>query len=178
MDDKTSSRPPAEPDTPPRPEAGARESPFAAYRPRRHRHWDVLLAIALGGGLGSLARYLVGDALPTAPGQFPWSTFLINISGGFALGWLMVMILDVWPPTRYVRPFLGIGVLGGFTTFSTLAVELRGLAANGHLVLAGTYALATLAAGLAAVWTGTALGRLLTGQPVRRVAHRREGRTR
>jgi CrcB protein len=145
---------------------------FRAHRPaRRHGQLDVLAAIAFGGGLGSVARYLVATALPVHPGRFPWSTFLINLTGSFVLGVLMVFVLEVWPPRRYVRPFVGIGVLGGFTTFSTFAVEIRGLAAHGSWALANAYALGSLVGGVAAVWCGITLARL----PVHR---RREGQSR
>lgn len=148
---------------------------FRVRRPvRRDRQLDVLAAIAVGGGLGSIARYLVSTALPVRPGHFPWATFLVNLSGCFVLGLLMVFVVEIWPPRRYVRPFAGIGVLGGFTTFSTFAVEVRGLAAHGAWALADAYAFDSLAGGLAAVWCGIALARLIGRRPVRRG---REGRT-
>jgi len=140
---------------------------------RRPRQLDVLAAIALGGGLGSVARYLVATALPVHQGRFPWATFLTNLSGSFVLGVLMVFVLEIWPPRRYVRPFVGIGVLGGFTTFSTFAVEIRGLAAHGSWALADAYALNSLVGGAAAVWCGITLARLIGRRPVRR---KREGR--
>lgn len=135
---------------------------------RRDRQLDVLAMIAFGGGLGSAARFLVSSALPVRPGHFPWATFLINLSGCFVLGLLMVFVVEIWPPRRYVRPFAGIGILGGFTTFSTFAVEIRGLAAHGVWALADAYALNSLIGGLAAVWCGIALARLTTRRPVRR----------
>ncbi|GAB3980587.1 hypothetical protein GCM10029978_079050 [Actinoallomurus acanthiterrae] len=136
--------------------------------PRRRREWSVLATISLGGSLGSLARYLVSVAVPVAPGRFPWATFLINVSGCWAIGLLMVLVMDVWPPNRYVRPFFGVGVLGGYTTFSTFAVETRNLAGHGAWPLAGGYVLASLAGGLAAVWCGMIVARLIAGLPVRR----------
>ena len=69
--------------------------------------WDVLLFISAGGALGSLARWGVGELLPWSGDEFPWATFVENISGCLALGVLMVFLLDVWPPHRYLRPFLG-----------------------------------------------------------------------
>lgn len=135
---------------------------------RHHRHLTVLAVIALGGGLGSVARYLVSTAIPTRPGHFPWATFWINLSGCFALGLLMVFILDVWPPRRFVRPFAGVGFLGGYTTFSTFAVEVRNLAAHGAWTLADAYLLGTLVGGLAAGWCGIALARLIARLPVMR----------
>ncbi|MFJ6213245.1 fluoride efflux transporter FluC [Streptomyces sp. NPDC092296] len=172
----TSERPPAE-TLPVDPDAGPPGSPRRGRRPlrerARHRQWDVLAAIAVGGGLGSSARYGLARAWPTPAGGFPWATFATNVSGSFALGLLMVYVLDVWPPSRYVRPFLGVGVIGGFTTFSTYVVEMRGLLAAGHWSLTDAYALSSLLAGLAAVWTGIVVARMASGLPVRRGPRRR-----
>jgi fluoride exporter len=126
--------------------------------------WDILLVIALGGALGSLARWALGEALPTQHGSFPWATFLENVTGGFALGVLMVFVVDVWPPSRYVRPFLGVGVLGGFTTFSTYMLDTRGLVAADEAALAAVYLFGSLAVGLLAVWLGIATARLSTAR--------------
>jgi CrcB protein len=80
----------------------------------------------------------------------------------------MVYVLEVWPPSRYVRPFLGVGVLGGYTTFSAYTVEIRHLLAGGEWSMADAYALTSLFAGLVAVWTGIAVARRAAGLPVRR----------
>ncbi len=144
--------------------------PFARGSAVRRRYWDVLAVVALGGGLGSLARYLLAQALPTPPGGFPWATFLTNVIGCFALGALMVFVLEVWPPRRYLRPFLGVGVLGGFTTFSTYTVEIHALLADRHWLAADAYALDSLVGGLFAVWLGIVAARLAAGIPL----HRRE----
>ncbi|MEY9967935.1 CrcB protein [Streptacidiphilus sp. MAP12-16] len=137
------------------------------------RQWDVLAVIALGGGLGSVARYGLAQAWPTPAGGFPWATFSTNILGSLALGALMVYVLEVWPPSRYRRPFIGVGVIGGFTTFSTYMAETRSLIAAGRLSVADAYALTSLIAGLAAVWTGIVLARRAAGLPVRRGPRRR-----
>jgi CrcB protein len=162
--------PPIDPDLGLRDEgADARGDVFALRAaPRRRRQWSVLAVISVGGALGSVARYLISEAVPAMPGRFPWATFLINMSGCLALGLLMVFVLDVWPPNRYVRPFLGVGFLGGYTTFSTFAVEARNLAGHGAWPLAGAYVLVSLAGGLAAVWCGMIVARLVAGLPVRR----------
>jgi CrcB protein len=135
------------------------------WRGWRYRSWadraGVYLAASAGGAVGGTARWGVGALLPTPAGQFPWSTLLINVAGSLLIGLAMMLILEVWSPRRYVRPFLVVGVLGGFTTFSTYAVEVRGLFATGSGPLAVAYLLGTLLAGLAAVWAGVGLGRLL-----------------
>lgn len=127
--------------------------------------WDVLLVVAAGGASGSLARWALGQALTAPPGGFPWATFLANVSGAFAIGVLMVFVLDVWPPSRFVRAFLGVGVLGGFTTVSTYMLDTRALLAADGAPLAAAYLFATLATGLAAVWAGILLARLATRLP-------------
>jgi len=124
--------------------------------------WDVLLVVAVGGALGSLGRWALSQAVTTAPGGFPWATLLANVSGGFAIGVLMVFVLDVWTPSRLVRPFLGVGVLGGFTTVSTYLLDTRALIVADRAPLAASYVFGTLAAGLTAVWAGILLARLAT----------------
>ena len=74
----------------------------------------------------------------------------------------MWFVLEVWGPSRYARPFLGIGVLGGFTTFSTYSLELRDMLATDAVVLAALYAVGTVLAGLLAVRVGAAIGQLVT----------------
>jgi fluoride exporter len=122
--------------------------------------WDILIVVAVGGALGSLARWGIGHLIPWSVDRFPWATFVENVSGSLALGTLMVLVLDVWPPSRYVRPFLGVGVLGGYTTFSTYALETRDLLAAGHPATAMAYLLASLVGGLLAVWLGMGSVRL------------------
>ncbi|HEY3687663.1 MAG TPA: fluoride efflux transporter CrcB [Streptosporangiaceae bacterium] len=142
---------------------------FTASRRRRHaRAWRVPAVVGLGGGIGSVLRYLVERAIPVPPHGFPWNTLLVNLSGSFALGLLMVYIMEVWPPRKYVRPFVCVGVIGGYTTFSTYVTEVRDIAAAGLWSRADAYALTSLVAGLAAVWCGIVLGRLLARTTVRR----------
>ena len=117
------------------------------------------LVVALGGALGSLARWRVGLALAAAPGGTPWGTLVVNVAGSLFLG----LVLASWPAERpgLWRLFLGVGVCGGFTTFSTFSAELVQLAARGHVVRAAGYAAASLALGVAAVAAGLALGRAM-----------------
>ena len=136
--------------------------------------WDVLAVIAVGGSLGSLARYGVGRLLPWHQDGFPWATFVENVSGGLALGVLMVFLLDVWPPNRYARPFLGVGVLGGYTTFSAYMLETRDLFASGQAGTALAYLLGSLVVGLAAVWLGLGTARALVRRTQRRTSRLNE----
>jgi len=139
------------------------------------RRWDVLAVIAAGGAVGSLARWGLTQLLPHPAGTFPWATFTANVSGCLLLGVLMVFVIQVWPPSRYVRPFLGVGVLGGYTTFSTYMLDARNLLVSGQAGLAGRYVAATLAAGLAAVWVGATCARLVVRWARSRAGHRQTG---
>jgi CrcB protein len=143
---------PLDPDLPSETEAGGRVD-----RPT----WDIAGVVAAGGALGGLARYGVNEALPHSLTGFPWSTFLENVSGCALLGALMVYLLEVRAPSRYLRPFLGVGVLGGFTTFSAYTAEARGLLQVDHPALAVAYLGASLAAGLAATAAGIGVTRRL-----------------
>lgn len=127
----------------------------------RAREWDVLVAIAIGGVLGGEARYGISVALPHPADAMPWATFLINVSGCALIGVLMVTITELTSPHRLVRPLLGVGVLGGYTTFSTYSVEIHQMLAVGRPGLALTYLVLTPLAALAAVWLGAIATRLL-----------------
>jgi CrcB protein len=120
-----------------------------------------LAAIAIGGGLGSVARYLLSVAFPAGHG-FPWAIFAVNVSGCFLLGLLMVYLLEVWPPRRFLRPFLAVGLLGGYTTFSTYAAGVMTLLTGGAPALADAYALTSVLAALVAVWAGISTGRAVS----------------
>jgi CrcB protein len=114
----------------------------------------ALTAVAIGGALGALARYGLTAAFPTEPGTFALATFLANISGGLLIGALMIIVTDVAPGLRLIRPFLGVGVLGGFTTFSTYIIDIGRAANAGATLLAVTYAFTTIAAALLAAAIG------------------------
>jgi CrcB protein len=130
---------------------------------QRREHGPVLGVIALGGGLGAIARYGLGVLLPTEAGRFPWGTFTANLAGCFLIGALMVLITDVWSAHRLVRPFVGVGFLGGFTTFSAYAAEIHGLLRPGTVGVAFGYLAGTLIGALLAVIAGVWLTRTLTG---------------
>jgi len=121
----------------------------------------VLAAIALGGALGAPARYGLARLVHVAPGGFPWATFVTNITGSFAVGLVLALVLERFPPTRYLRPFVATGFLGAYTTYSTFAVETDLLIKDGHAAVAVLYAAASLLGGFAAVWAGIWAARTL-----------------
>ncbi|GGW41775.1 putative fluoride ion transporter CrcB 1 [Streptomyces lucensis JCM 4490] len=136
---------------------------------RRRSEWrtqaPVVAVVALGGALGASGRYALTLAWPTPTGGFPWATFWTNVSGCAVIGVFMVLITDVWAAHRLVRPFFGTGVLGGFTTFSTWAVDIRRLTDAGRPAAGLAYLAATLLGALAAVWLASAAARrVLTGR--------------
>lgn len=114
----------------------------------------VLGAIALGGALGAPARYGVAQLIHVAPDSFPWATFWTNISGSFALGLVLALLLERFPPSRYVRPFVATGFLGAYTTYSSFAVETVLLVKDGHACLGLGYAAASLVGGFVVAWAG------------------------
>lgn len=117
------------------------------------RQWPVLAVVSLGGTIGASARYGASLLWPTAPGGFPWTTLTVNVVGCAVIGVFLVVISDVWAAHRLVRPFFGTGVLGGFTTFSTYAVDIERLVAHGRAGEGLAYLGLTLFAALAAVWS-------------------------
>ena len=126
------------------------------------KHFDVVGMVAAGGVLGALGRYAVGLVVPVRPGGFPFATFGINVTGCLLMGVLTVLVAEVWSGHRLLRPFLGTGVLGGYTTFSTYAVEIRGLLQPGSVGLAFTYLAGTLVCAMLAVMIGVWLTRTIT----------------
>nr|WP_240956318.1 fluoride efflux transporter CrcB [Micromonospora sp. HNM0581] len=124
---------------------------------------SLLAAIAVGGMIGAVARYGLSAALPHPPHGFPWTTFAVNVSGCLLIGVLMVLITEMWTVHRMVRPFLGVGVLGGYTTFSTYAVEVQQAVASGAARTGLLYLAGTLVAALAAARLGMTVTRMTTG---------------
>jgi len=132
--------------------------------PARHGRDEatMLATVAVGGATGAGARYLIGEGWPTPSGAFPVSTLAINVLGCALIGVLMVLITEVWSRQRLIRPFLGTGVLGGFTTFSTYTVDIQRLVAGAHMDIALLYLALTPIGALLAVWvSATATRRLV-----------------
>jgi CrcB protein len=135
----------------------------AERRELRPRAWPVLAAISSGGVGGALARYGLQAVFPHSVTGFPWATFGINVSGCLLIGVLMVLVIEVWPGRLLVRPFVGVGVLGGFTTFSTYIVDIQQAVTAGAARTALAYLALTLTGAMTAVWAGAAV----TGWAVR-----------
>jgi len=124
----------------------------------------VLVAISVGGVAGALARYGIALAVPHASTGFPASTLIINVAGSLLIGALMVLLGHLRDPHPLVRPFFGVGVLGGFTTFSTYVVDAQQLIIHHEAGLAIFYLASTLVLGLAAVTVGAVLARLVVAR--------------
>jgi fluoride exporter len=141
-----------DPDPDPAPDPAAPAGP---------RWWAVLGVVAVGGVVGAEARYGVAVLLPHAPGAWPWATLLTNASGCLLIGVLVVLVTERFRAHPLARPLLGVGVLGGYTTFSTYTVDTVLGAAAGRALPAVLYAVLTPAVALVAVTVGVALTRRL-----------------
>ena len=111
--------------------------------------------IALGGALGSMARYATGIYVGRWFGTaFPWSTLLINIAGSFLIGIFAESFALQWDTGQSTRAFLVVGICGGYTTFSTFSLDIVTLLNRGEATLALTYVLASVVIGLAGLYAG------------------------
>ena len=151
----------------PRPSVGLPVDPELPDAAARATDPRVLAVIALGGAVGAPLRYALEELHPAGAGAFPLTTFLVNVSGAFALGLFLALVLGRWSTSRLLRPLVATGFLGAYTTFSTFAVELVTLAKDGHRPMAVWYAVASLSVGLVAAWAGLGLGRRLAPEPGR-----------
>ncbi len=122
----------------------------------------VLAAIALGAMPGAAARYGISRLVLVHSGSFPWATLATNVSGALALGFLLVVLIERFPPERYARAFLGAGFLGAYTTFSTFSVETDLLIKGGRAVTAAVYVAASLVFGIGAALCGMSVARATT----------------
>jgi CrcB protein len=119
----------------------------------------TLSAVAIASALGGLARYMLGGWLARGGTSFPWETFLINVSGSLALGFLFTLLVEIVVAPGWLRAALLVGFLGSYTTFSTFALESFRLLEDGAYAPALLNLLGSLAAGLAAVYAGIVLAR-------------------
>ena len=120
---------------------------------------EVMVAVSLGGALGALGRYGLTQAVATDGLGVPWATLIANVGGSLLLGVLTAVAIARFPDHQYLRPFLGVGVLGSFTTYSTFAVELDTRLGQTHQATALGYGLLSVMLGVAAAAVGLWLGR-------------------
>jgi CrcB protein len=119
------------------------------------------VVIAAGGVIGALARFGIETVWPWVPPEFPWATLSTNLLGCVLIGVLLVATLEARPAAWWVRPTLAVGVIGGFTTFSTLAVEAVVLVDEQAQRVALVYLCVSVIAGLGCVWLSAQLTRRL-----------------
>lgn len=122
-----------------------------------------VLLVALGGALGASTRYLLGMWIQTRAGSdFPWGTFVINVSGSFLIG-IVLGLVNAGTLSAEARLFLAVGVLGGYTTFSSFSYETLELLSDGNIQAFLFNAIGQIVAGLLAVYLGIVLSRSLGG---------------
>jgi fluoride exporter len=118
-----------------------------------------MAAVFVGGAIGTMARAVLSHVIPAPADQWPWPTFIVNIVGAFLLGYFTTRLLERLSVSSYLRPLLGTGMCGGLTTFSTMQVETVRMVQHGAYGLAAGYTVASIAAGMAAVYLATVLVR-------------------
>jgi fluoride exporter len=121
---------------------------------------SILLVMA-GGGIGAVLRFQLGRVLVSTPSAWPWGTFVANVLGGFAMGILAAWLMRVGEAGETVRLLIGVGLLGGFTTFSAFSLDMMRMVESGSIGLALAYALASVALALLALFGGLALVRVV-----------------
>lgn len=151
-------------------EDGVRWFRMSAGAPRRRSAhlMKELLLVGVGGAIGSVARYLAGIAIIRAMGTaFPFHTLFINVVGSFIMGVVIAALLKFDPPQAYVthdvRLFVAVGVLGGFTTFSSFSADVAALWERGGYAQTALYVAASVALSIAAVFLGLFLVRRFAG---------------
>jgi CrcB protein len=141
----------------PRIESSSGEPPVG---PVRCAGMNTILAVAIGGAAGSVARYLTQVWAGKLFGiDFPWGTLAVNVLGSLIMGVLVEFFALRWPVDPVMRAFLTIGILGGYTTFSSFSLDVMVLVQRGEVIVAGTYILASVIVSLAAIFGGLHLVR-------------------
>lgn len=128
--------------------------------PSRQGATTALMLVTVGGAIGSLVRHSLAESLPNAAAGWPWATLATNVAGSFLLGFLLGVLSQQTSETVTqirIRLSLGTGMLGGFTTYSTLALELQRFAAADHWNLMVGYGSTTLLLGVGAATLGIAV---------------------
>jgi CrcB protein len=123
---------------------------------------SFILAVAVGGAIGSVARYLVAIGAGRAFGtNFPWGILIINVTGSFLIGAFTGLFALKWDLPQAMRIFLTVGVCGGYTTFSTFSLDTYYLMERGELIAAGGYVIASVVLSISALVAALQLVRLM-----------------
>lgn len=118
-----------------------------------------VLWVALGGAIGSAARFLVGGWFAARFGaDFPYGTFFINVTGSFIIGLFLAFAQERLYVSPYLRMFFAVGIVGGYTTFSTFEFETIRLLQNGEFLRGAFYSVGSVVIGAVAAFAGIALG--------------------
>lgn len=120
---------------------------------------QAYILVMIGGAIGAAARFGLARAIPHTQAGWPWHTFLANVLGGLLMGLLTAYVMRSGAAGENARLFAGVGLLGGFTTFSAFSLEMAQMVERGELALAGGYALSSVLVALLALFAGLALGR-------------------
>lgn len=138
------------------------DRPAEAVHTRAMSEWVRTLLVGAGGFVGATLRYTVGGLVSRAvPPDFPWATLAVNVSGCFVIGLLAVLAEERGPLGPAGRLFLMVGILGGYTTFSTFGYETLSLVREGSHGLAAANAVGQVLVGLGAVWAGMTVARVV-----------------
>jgi fluoride exporter len=121
---------------------------------------SILLVMA-GGGIGAVLRFQLGRMLVSTPPAWPWGTFVANVLGGFAMGVLAAWLMRAGEAGETMRLLIGVGLLGGFTTFSAFSLDMMRMIEGGAIGLALVYALASVALALLALFAGMTVTRMV-----------------
>ena len=121
---------------------------------------QAYILVMTGGAIGAVARFGLARAIPTVQIGWPWPTFIANILGGLLMGLVAAYVLRSGEAGENIRLFAGVGLLGGFTTFSAFSLEMAQMVERGDLALAGGYAMASVVIALLALFAGLAIGRV------------------
>ncbi|PSH58334.1 fluoride efflux transporter CrcB [Phyllobacterium endophyticum] len=122
---------------------------------------NAILLVASGGAMGSVARYLVGLAMTRALGMnFPYGTLTVNVVGGFLMGFFIEVLARWFNASMDLRLFVAVGILGGFTTFSSFSLDAAVLWERGELATAFFYVLASVILSIGALFFGLWLARI------------------
>ncbi|GEC15692.1 fluoride efflux transporter CrcB [Nitrobacter winogradskyi] len=124
--------------------------------------WTFILAVAAGGALGSVARYLVGIGFGKWLGpKFPWGTLFINVTGSLLIGIFAGLFAVRWSLPQAARIFLVVGICGGYTTFSTFSLDTFYLIERGEMVSAAAYMIGSVVLSVGALIAGIQIVRVL-----------------